>query len=246
MSRTVRILETFDQGTRDLSLTQITHRAGMSGSSAYRLVGEMAALGLLEKLPNRRYRIGLRLWELANRTPGALGLREVAMPHLQDVQAIIRQHTQLGILRGDQVLYLERLSSHEPVINITVVGGTLPLHATSSGLILLAHSDPETVDRILGSQLSDFAMAPRPSPNAMRKILAEVRRDGYALTKGYIHRDASAVAVPIMGPFGGAVASLSVVVPTEGIMLESLLNVLRPAAQKIAIGMRSAYFGETS
>jgi DNA-binding IclR family transcriptional regulator len=246
MSRSVRVLETFDQGTRDLSLTQITHRSGMAGSSAYRLVGEMTALGLLEKLPNRRYRIGLRLWELANRTPGALGLREVAMPFLQDVQSMVRQHTQLGILKGNEVLYLERLSARQSVINLTIVGGTMPFHATSSGMVLLAYSDPETVERALRTQLDVHFPAPRPNAQSMRRILADVRRDGYAVTRGYVHPDATAVAVPIMGPFDTAAASLAVVVPSEDFHLDRLLNVLRPTARKIADGMRSAYIGESS
>lgn len=244
LSRTVRILETFDPGTRDLSLTQITHRAGMPASSVYRLVGEMAGLGLLEKLPNRRYRVGQRLWELANRTPGALGLREIAKPYLQDVQATIRQHTQLGILKGAEVLYLERISGHQSVINLTIIGGTMPFHATSSGLVLMAHSDPKTVEKALDAPLNDYALAPRPNATAMRRILGEVRRDGYAVTKGYIHVDATAVAVPIMGPFGHAAASLAVVVPAEDFHLERLLKVLLPAALNISHGMRSAYIGE--
>ncbi|MGB9036575.1 MAG: IclR family transcriptional regulator [Paeniglutamicibacter sp.] len=246
MSRSVRVLEAFDQGTRDLSLTQITNRSGMASSSAYRLVSEMTALGLLEKLPSRRYRIGLRLWELANRTPGALGLREVAMPYLQDVQARIRQHTQLGILKGNEVLYLERLSARQSVINLTIVGGTMPFHATSSGLVLLAHSDPNTVENALKTQLDIQFPAPRPSAQALRRILGDVRRDGYAVTRGYVHPDATAVAVPIMDPFATAAASLAVVVPSEEFHLERLLNVLRPTARKIADGMRSAYVGESS
>lgn len=246
MSRNVRILETFNQGTRDLSLTQITHRSGMASSSVYRLVSELAALGLLEKLPNRRYRIGLRLWELANRTPGALGLREVAMPYLQDVQATVRQHTQLGILKGNEVLYLERLSARQSVINLTIVGGTMPFHATSSGLVLLAHSDPETVENALESRLDVKFPAPRPSAQTLRRILGDVRRDGYAVTRGYVHPDATAVAVPILGPFATAAASLAVVVPSKDFHLDQLLGVLRPAARKIADGLRSAYIGESS
>lgn len=246
MSRSVRVLEAFDPGTRDLSLTQITHRSGLPVSSAYRLVAEMCALGLLEKLPNRRYRIGLRLWELANRTPGALGLREVAMPYLQDVQATVRQHTQLAILKGAEVLFLERLSAHQPVVNLSIVGGTMPFHATSSGLVLLAHSDPETVGRVLSARLKESALAPRPNAPALRRILGDVRHDGYAVTKGYVHPDATAVAVPIMGPFGTAAAALAVIVPSADFQLERLLKVLFPAALKISSGMRSAYIGEDS
>ena len=62
----------------------------------------------------------MRLWEYASRTPGAVGLREIARPWCEAVQRRVRQHTQLGILQGADVLYIERLSIRTPSINATI------------------------------------------------------------------------------------------------------------------------------
>ena len=79
-----------------MTLSEISDRAGLAPSTAHRIVGELEREGLLERLPDRTYRLGVRLWELACRTPGALGLRELARPYLQAVHARVRQHAQLG------------------------------------------------------------------------------------------------------------------------------------------------------
>jgi DNA-binding IclR family transcriptional regulator len=67
----------------------------------------MVRLGLLERGPDRLLRVGVRLWELAWRSTEALGLRNVALPYLEALQSVVRQHTQLAVLEGTDVLYLE-------------------------------------------------------------------------------------------------------------------------------------------
>ena len=75
-------------------------------------------------------RVGLRpgggWWESASRTPGAVGLRELARPWLEAVHARVRQHTQLGVLSGRDVLFIERLSTRGPVVNATPNAGRRP------------------------------------------------------------------------------------------------------------------------
>jgi DNA-binding IclR family transcriptional regulator len=113
-------------------------------ASTHRLVAEMVGLGLLEKGADRSLRVGVRLWELGWRSTSALGLRDIAMPYLEDLQSVVRQHTQLALPEGTDVLYIERLSARgQTTLNITRVAGRLPAHTCSSGLVLLAFGPPE-------------------------------------------------------------------------------------------------------
>src|SRR5690606_41921468 len=66
---------------------------------------------------------------------------------------LIGQHVQLGVLDGDEVLFVERMSAPNAVINYTRIAGRLPLHASSSGLVLLAHAPVEQQERVLASPL---------------------------------------------------------------------------------------------
>ncbi|MGZ8804031.1 MAG: helix-turn-helix domain-containing protein, partial [Microbacterium sp.] len=94
----LRVLGAFEAAVPFLTLSEIADRAALAASTAHRIVGELEREGLLERLPDRTYRLGVRLWELACRTPGALGLRELARPYLQAVHARVRQHAQLSVL----------------------------------------------------------------------------------------------------------------------------------------------------
>ena len=122
----LRILDAFEARRPFLTLTEIADAADLSMSTAHRLVGELEREGLLERLPDRSYRLGVRLWEFASRTPGAIGLRELARPWLAAVHSRVRQHTQLGVLAGRDVLFVERMSTRDAVVNATLIGGRIP------------------------------------------------------------------------------------------------------------------------
>lgn len=243
LSRAVRVFETLDTGVRDLSATQIAEKSGMPLSTTHRLLGELVELGLLERLPTRRYRIGLRMWEFAVRTPGALGIREIAMPILRATHAAIGQNLQLGVLHDDEVLYLERLSAPRSAVNFVVVGGRMPFYSTSSGLVLAAFSDQETRESMLRQPRAPFAFAPLRSPAEMRQDLKTIRQQGYAVTKGYIDPAATAIAVPVVGIMGNAVAAISAIVPSEDPREEQVLSVLLPAARAIGSALKRHYSG---
>src|SRR5690625_875064 len=143
LARHLRILDAFDAGTAFLTLSELAERTELPMTTTHRLVGELVEQRLLERLPDRTYQLGLRLWELAARTPRAMGLREIAAPMVQLVQNQVRQHTQLGVEGGYDVVYLERASRPDAVVNATVVGGRISLGASAIGHVLLSDRPQE-------------------------------------------------------------------------------------------------------
>src|SRR5688572_9593440 len=98
IQRVARILEAFSVGDRALTPTELGRRAGLPTPTAHRIVGELVRSGLLERDSEGRVRVGLRLWELVMRSAGAFSLRDIALPFMDDLQAVVRQHTQLSVL----------------------------------------------------------------------------------------------------------------------------------------------------
>jgi DNA-binding IclR family transcriptional regulator len=231
IDRLVRVLATFDADHTEQSPTDIARRAGLPASTGHRLVADLAAAGLLERDDAGRARVGMRLWELATRGSLALGLRQAALPAMERVQSLVRQHTQLGVLDGDQVLFLERLSHPEAGANITRIAGRLPLHASSSGLVLLAFARPAVIDRVLAAPLERLAPETVVDPVEVRRRLAAVRRLGYASAPGSVEAVSTGVAVPIRDR-GVVVAALGVVLP-RGDEDDRVVGVLRAAATEI-------------
>jgi DNA-binding IclR family transcriptional regulator len=203
-------------------------------------------LGLLERLPNRRYRIGIKLWEIAVRTPGALGIREIATPSLQMAHRAIGQHLQLAVLQSGEVLFLERLSAPDAAPNLTIIGGRLPLTATSSGYVLAAFSDQAAQRELLERPRPPFKFTPRLTNAELRAQIDVVRLQGYEVTHGFLHPGATSIAVPVFGPLGTIVAAISAVVPTSDAREEFVLATLNSAARAIRTALGRHYAGDES
>ena len=241
LHRHLRVLESFDAWHPFLTLSEIAASAGLPRSSTHRLIAELESEGLLERLPDRTYRLGVRLWEFASRTPGAVGLREIARPWLGAVHERVRQHTQLGVLGGRDVLFIDRMSTRDAVVNATLIGGRMPLHASSSGLVLLAHADEELVAAVIEHGLRAYTERTIRTGPELRERLQRVRDDGYALTDGHIHPESRGIAVPIAGPGGSVYAAIGVVLPNDGSSPHAYVELLRRAAAGIAHDLAVAY-----
>jgi DNA-binding IclR family transcriptional regulator len=241
LSKHLRILGAFEASVPFLSLSEIAVHAGLPPSSTHRLVAELESEGLLERLPDRTYRLGVKLWELACRTPGALGLRELARPYLQAVHARIRQHVQLGVLAGTEVVFLERLSARDAVLNATLIGGRIPLHASSSGLVLLAHAGQDLVDRELATSLHRYTAHTITSERELVATLRRVRADGWAVCDGHIHEESRGIAVPVYGAHHDVIAAIGVVVANDDASTLPHIELLTQASRDISAAMRAAY-----
>lgn len=216
--RALGVLGAFSADQPELTLTELSRRTGLPLTTTHRLAGELVAGGALERVGGR-YRIGLRLWEIAALAPRGLGLRETAMPFLEDVYAATRQNVQLAVLATDsasaEVVYLERLAPRDAVSVVTRVGGRLPAHATGVGRVLLAHADRDLQEQVLAGPLHRFTTETETDPDALRRILAEVRHTGVAISVRQIELVSLSVAAPVRGADGAVVAAISVVAPCE-------------------------------
>ncbi|MEU9575803.1 IclR family transcriptional regulator [Streptomyces chilikensis] len=231
--RIVRVLETFDTDRTVQTASGIGRRAGLPSSTAHRMVADLVECGLLERDEEHRVRLGMRLWELALRGSHALRLRQAALPFMERVQARVREHTQLAVLENDETLFVERLSHPQAGANITRIAGRLPLHASSSGLVLLAHGPRELQDRVLGAPLEAVSPETVTDPARLRRILAGIRRDGVVVAPGTVETVSTGVAVPVREGRGRVIAALSVVLPREA-PTRPAVDELRAAATGIS------------
>ena len=241
VERVVRILGAFDRGHTDLSASEVARRAGLPMSSAHRIVGDLLRTGLLERDLEGRVRIGMRLWELTTRGSRALALRQAALPAMEAAQAAIGEHVQLCVLDQGAVLILEQLSAHDAVSNATAVARRLPLHASSSGQVLLAFGRKSVRDRVLAGPLPAVGPATITDPVALGRRLEAVRRDGVAILAGSIESVATGISVPVTDRAGTTVAALSAVVPTGWTRQGETVTALQRAAQ--AVGEAIADYG---
>lgn len=215
ITRAVRVIDAFGPGDSSLGVSEIARRADLPLATAHRIVGELIAEGVLDRDRKKQIRMGTRLWEIAQRSSSVLGLREAALPVMEDLQAIVRSHVQLAVISEGEVLYLERLSRRGAVVNVAKIASRIPSYVCSSGLVLLAYAPEEVQQAVAAGELQRPAERSIGSAAQLRRVLAQVRKQGYSLAPGLLQPTARGVAVPISDSMDRVVAALSIVIPLE-------------------------------
>ncbi|HEX5201504.1 IclR family transcriptional regulator [Paractinoplanes rhizophilus] len=239
LRRATQLLTAFTPERPALTLTQLARRAGLPLTTTHRLVGELVHCGLLERDPAGEYRVGLRLWEIASLAPRGLGLRERALPYMEDLFAVTRENVQLAVREGGESVYVERLAGRHAVPVLTRVGGRFPLHPTGVGRVLLAHAPADVQESVLAGPLARFTPLTVTDPDALRKILADVRAHGFAVNDRQVTMDSLSVAAPIRAADGEVVAAVSIVVTAGTALPAALAPAVRATAQGITRALRT-------
>jgi DNA-binding IclR family transcriptional regulator len=237
-SKVLALLDAFTPETPELTLSELARRAGVSLPTAYRRAVELVEWGALERDGHGRFHIGLRLWEVASLAPRGLGLREAAMPFLEDLYEVSHENVQLAVREGLELVFVERIAGRHAVPVLTRVGGRFALHATGVGLVLLAHAPAEVQEEVLVAPLHCYSSKTVIDPVRLREMLADVRRNGYAVSDGQVTTDALSVAAPIFRKDGAVVAAVSLVVRADSAQPAALAPLVQAAARGISRSLK--------
>ncbi|MBG7699809.1 helix-turn-helix domain-containing protein [Streptomyces sp. MC1] len=234
LARAARVLAAFGHDSRVLTVAEIARRAALPVPTAHRLVAQLLDVGFLERTEGHGVRVGLHLWEIASLGARALDLREAAMPFLEDIHAATRQHTQLTVLDGTDVLVLEWLRAREALPGLRLhAGRRIPAHAAAAGAVLLAHAEARAQEEVLAGPLTRLSDRTPTDPSDLRSLWAHARRRGYAVCDGFVDARATGIAVPVPGRNARPVAAIGVVVPADEARPMELVPALLAAARGI-------------
>lgn len=233
VERAFRILGAFDPASPTLSLTSMAIRTGLPKSSTLRIARKLLELGALEQSPTGDYTIGVRLLEIASLAPRGHGLRAIALPYMEDLHRVTKQHVLLAIREEAEAVLVERLSARDAGKALYRVGGRLPLHSTGVGRVLLAHAPPEVLTNLVSSRSDLWTEPDCRSENELRVLLAEVRRQGYADASRPKPEPMSSVAAPVRQK-DAVIAAVSIVAPTGTLSHKELRPVITTVAHAIS------------
>lgn len=192
-----------------IGVTEVAERAGLPKSTAARLLASLAREGAVEQVPgDTRYRLGGRLATLAAGVLPTRSLARLARPSLMELSAGVGEAAGLSVPDGDLVHYVEQVDAPNPVSVRDWTGSRLPMHAVSSGQVMLAFRAPAAIERYLERPLERFTELTVVDPDALRARLRDVRRDGYAWAREEFDRGISSVAAPIADASGEVVAAV--------------------------------------
>jgi DNA-binding IclR family transcriptional regulator len=232
--RALSLLAVFSDRRRALTLSEMARYAGMPAPTALRLIARLVAWGALERLDDGRYVVGVRLWEVASLSPRGHGVREIALPYLEDLFEVTRHHVLLAVRDNEQAVLIERLSSRDATEVAYRVGGRAPLRSTAVGLVLLAGADQQFQEAILRKPPENEPGVPDMPEGQVRRTLSDVRRTGIAMIRRSLPSRTVSVASPIFDAQGSVVAALSIVVPDGSTPPNVLAPAVRAAARAVS------------
>jgi DNA-binding IclR family transcriptional regulator len=208
LSKGLRLLDIFSVSNVELSISELARRSGIPKSTTHRLVTELVNSGALERGPHG-VRLGVHLLELGYLVP-AQRLREIAIPFAHNLNEVTHLTSNLAIRDGQDVLYVEKISSRSLRVPHSRPGGRLPMHCTALGKAILAYSDRDFVESVLSGELR--ALSPRTviDPVVLRKELAGIRETKIAYDVEESRIGLFCVAAPIFAQRNVVVGAISV------------------------------------
>jgi DNA-binding IclR family transcriptional regulator len=231
-SKVVAILLTFLDGNEH-SLTEIAQLTCLPLTTAHRLVTELAGWGMLERTEQSRFRVGLPIQAMGSRRSYTPAVIESARRVLEDLVTAARTCARLGVLTDTGVAYIEKRCDHSPVSTFAQAP-RLPAHATALGKALLAFSSAEIVEPIIGGGLNGYTLNTLTDPERLRRSLRSIRLTRVAISRWEFRPGISAVAVPVFGSGGIAVAALELEVANLRTDLHLASSVLTVAARGLS------------
>jgi DNA-binding IclR family transcriptional regulator len=211
LARALSILDLFEPATPTLSATQIARRLRVRPGSLYPALGTLERFGYLERRPDKRFRLGLKLLERGHTILMHLDVYEQARPALKELARSLSANAHLAILHQGQVLYLGREEASPSSVFPSIVGRLVPAHCTALGKVLLASLSPaDRRDLLAGRPLERRTAKTITSLRRLEADLAAVKAKGYAMDDEELHEGVTCFAAPIRDHAGEVVAAISI------------------------------------
>lgn len=198
----------------EIGVSDIGRELDLTGGTVFRLLSTLVEAGFAEQNPeNRKYRPGPQVLELANVIRSRTSFIEVAHSELEALMNQSAETVNLGVLRGDNVVYVDRVvgTQHQLVMEVRI-GSAIPAFCSAMGKSLLAFADPAVRDDYLRRLpgMSPAEGSKLPSSDALAAELVAVTAVGHSEDKGEFSPDIACVAAPVLDASGRAVAAVSV------------------------------------
>ena len=216
VQRAVRLIRHIAEGHPVLNMSETAKLLKINRTTLLRLLHTLEVEGFVERRPNGGFQVGLSFLELGARALFSQDLVQVAVPVLTRLAETLQLSAHLGVLDGNDVLYLVRRTPNTPLASNIRAGSRLPAHATTMGRMLLAFLTPVEIDALYaGKELQRFSEHTATTAAAVKARAEEDRRAGIAWSDAYFERGISSAAVPVFDFAGTPLGAINVSGPVN-------------------------------
>jgi IclR family KDG regulon transcriptional repressor len=240
LERALDILDAFSYQRRKMNLSEVVAHTGLKKATAKRLLANLTQRGYLRLDPlNKKYELGLRLFELGGVVHASFSVRKAAATHM----AWLSEETGLNVLLGqcqeDHLIYVDKYEGTSEIKISSAIGGRRLLHFGMLGQILMAYLPSEKVRQILADYpLRAYTPNTITDEDAFWLRLAEIRKNGFLVERGEAYQGIMGLAAPIRDASRKVVAAVGAALPLPDYaspeQIAQVLGLVRQAAENIS------------
>ncbi len=193
LHRALAVLECFSDEKPRMTLQEISQSIALPKTTAHRILATLVGSGYLVQLENQSYGLSHKLMTLASIAQKSLGIRDIAHPYLEALAMKTGETTEISMLDGDHRVCLDAVESASSLKSIVTPGARLPLLHGATGKVFLASMKDVEIDRVIKAQSKPSEV----DKVRLKRLLAKVKKQGYAVTRNERVRGATAIAAPV-------------------------------------------------
>jgi DNA-binding IclR family transcriptional regulator len=224
LDRAIQVLELLADSDGPLGLADVCERMDLHKSTAHRALMVLERTGLIERTPENRFRLGLKLYELGSRAVEQIDLRARVHPWFRRLSAQVGETVHLGVLQKTSVVYLDKVEPNNRRVWLdSRIGASNPVYCTAMGKAILAFLPPaETAALVARIRFVRYTPRTLVTAEALQRSLDRVRRRGYAIDDEEVECGVRCIGAPILNNNGRPVAAVSVSGPSSRITQQSV------------------------
>ena len=238
LAKGLAVLESFDTERQRLNATMAAQRAGITRAAARRHLLTLAHLGYLES-DGGYFWLAPKVLRFSGAYMASARLPRVVQPELHRLAALTGLSFSCAVREGDYVVIIARSAVRDSTERLRAhgvhLGSRLPIHATSTGRVLLA-ALPEAVcaDWLAHTDMQRLTAHTTHDATQLGALLEAVRQQDYCVAIEEHELGVQALAVPLRDMHGHVLAALNVVTATHRLSARDLQQELLPLLQEAA------------
>jgi DNA-binding IclR family transcriptional regulator len=242
LARGLGILALLAQEEGELGIRDLGRRMGISSSIVHRLVRTLCEMGFVEQnVSTQRYRIGFKAFDVGNSYLRFHSLETIAARELSALANEHQLNAFLGIIQGNDVVYLMTMQSSSIITIRSAPGTRAPLHSTAIAKAILIDWPDDAILELLGREpLAAVTSHTKTKPMEILKDIHEARRRGYAVSDEEYVEGVLTIGAPIRDRSGLAIAAISGAVPRhlhKSSDTARIAKLVMLAAARISVGL---------
>lgn len=236
-------MQAFTRSSPRMTVSQVASSTGLSRAAVRRCLYTLGRLGFVHIEDMKFFSLSPRVLTLSHAYTSSSRLSSAAQPILENLSGVLHESCSVATLEDDELLYVARAHVSRIMTVDLAIGSRLPAYCTSMGRVLLAHLPSDRLESYLANVVLERHTAHTiVSIGKLRKVLGEVRRNGFAMVDQELEDGLRSVAVPVKSTGDEVVAAMNIGAQAQRMPVDEIekrfLPRLLEAAGNLSLALR--------